>query len=258
MLSSNKPILFNAPPEYDEVEIYFAHDIHRGSEQHDERKWAAFKREILAKPNRYVIFVGDCFENVIVNSKGDVFSQQYNPHAQKEWFTQQLKELEGHVIAIVPGNHEARTTRMTGMFPLYDCACQTNLQNNYRQDFAVVDIGVGRGHGENRQLHYFGYIVHRAKNIKSVNGSDYVDGIDFFAYGHDHDPKDQPRARLVYDARKKVVVQKNIEVLNSGAFLTYGGYAVSGGYRPLSSKLYKLVLSGKGKDKTMTTIGFYV
>jgi hypothetical protein len=89
------------------------------------------------------------------------------------------------------------------------------------------------------------------------NGSDFVDGIDFAAYGHDHDPKDHPRAKLVYDAKNKAISTKNIEVINCGAFMTYGGYGAKAGYRPLSSKVYKLVLAGKQR-KSMKTVGFCV
>ena len=128
----------------------------------------------------------------------------------------------------------------------------------YRHHFAFVDIGVGADyHGKGKQARYVGYIVHRFRDAKMYNTSDFVDGIDFAAYGHDHDPKDHPRAKLVYDPRNKTVSVKNIEVIDSGAFLTYGGYGVKSAYRPTSTKCYKLILSGSSR-KSMKTVGFYV
>ncbi len=257
MVSDFKPIVFATPQNFECIELYFAHDIHKGSELHDKRKWESFKNEILSADNRYVVFVGDCFENAVVGSKSDVYLQNFSPHEQKEWFTNELRELADRTVAIVPGNHCARTNRTVGLYPLYDCCLAAGIESRYRQHFAFVDIGVGDGgHSKNRQIQYVGYLAHKLKDIKSCNGADFVDGIDFAAYGHDHCPKDQPRSKLVYDNKNKFVTLKDIEIIDSGSFLTYGGYAADSGYRPSSSKCYKLILDGKTKE--ITSVGFHV
>ena len=257
MLSDFQPINFNISPDIKQAEIYFAHDIHKGSDIHDSKKWEKFKREILSAPNRFVVFVGDYFEAAIVGSKSDVYTQNCSPYEQKEWFTEQLLELKDRTIAIVPGNHDNRITKTVGLYPVYDCAVVAGLQDRYRQHWTFVSIGVGLGHGKNRQTKFVGYLAHRLRDNKLYNGSDFTDGIDFAAYGHDHDPKDHPRSKLVYDNKKNCVVQKDIEVLNSGAFMTYGGYGADSGYRPQSSKLYKLILIS-GNQKKLETIGFHL
>ena len=260
MRSDFQPILFNTDPQFPEIEIYFAHDIHLGNRQCDVEKWERFRKDILAEPNRFVCLVGDYCENVVVGSKGSIYEQIIPPAAQKEWFTAELDKLKDRIICLVPGNHEEnRITRTCGLYPAYDCAMAVGIADRYRNAFAFVDIGVGdngRPNGK-KQTHYVGYVTHKLKDIKTCNGSDFIDGIDFAAYGHDHDPKDHSRARLVYDPKNKTVSQKNVEVIDSGAFLTYGGYAVTSGYRPLSDKCYKLVLSG-AREKSITTIGFYL
>lgn len=258
MQSDYKPILFQTDPEFDNIEIYFVHDLHYGSAEHDGKKWAALKREILSEPNKFIAFVGDYCENAVVGSKSDIYTQTASPFHQKEWFSEQLFDLKYRTICLVPGNHEDnRITKTCGLFPVYDCAKENGMGDLYRHHFAFTDIAVGSGgHGKNKQIHYVGYVVHRLRDCKSYNGSDFVEGIDFACYGHDHDPKDHPRAKLIYDAKNKTISHKNIEVINSGAFLTYGGYGVKAGYRPLSSKCYKLVLDGK--KKSMQTVGFCV
>lgn len=143
MISDFKPILFNTDENFHEIEIYFAHDIHRGSEIHDEKKWERFKAEILSAPNRFVIWAGDYSENAITGSKGDVYSQDYMPAEQKWWFTNELKQLKDRTICIVPGNHENnRITKNVGLYPAYDCALAAGIEDRYRQHFAFVDIGV--------------------------------------------------------------------------------------------------------------------
>jgi hypothetical protein len=257
MLSDYTPILFDTDRDFKSVDLYFAHDIHYANECHDNAKWKAFKKMVLAEPNRYVIFVGDCFETAILGSKSDVYSQAFPPQSQKEWFTEQLIELDGHVVALVPGNHENRITKTVGLYPLYDCAKDADIPELYRHRFAFIDIGVGDRVGTGgKQFHYVGFAAHRMKDCKAYNGSDFVDGIDFACYGHDHDAKDHARAKLVYDSKNKFVSHKNIEVINSGAFLTYGGYGAEAGYRPQTQKIYKLVLDGTRKQ--LQTVGFYL
>ena len=258
MYDEMKPILFSCPPEYEEVEVYCIHDIHYGNEMFRADKWKALKEEILSQPNRYAIFVGDMMENAIPNSKSDVFTQFATPLEQQQWATEQLVSLADRTIAIIPGNHENnRSTKVCGLYPLYDCAVMAGLKSRYRQNFAFVDIGVGSaGHGDKRQVRYVGYLVHKAKDMKNFSSSDFIDGIDFMMFGHDHDPKDHSRAKMVYDCKNKVVRMKNVEVINSGSFLSYGGYAATSGYRPNSSKMYKLILGGK--HKSIQTVGFYL
>lgn len=257
MLSEYKPIVFDTPKEFDEVEILFAHDIHKGSAQHDRQKWDRFKRFVMCKPNRYVIWVGDYCENAITGSKSDIYTQTAPPWQQKEWLTEQFIELADRTICIVPGNHESnRITRTCGLYPVYDCAKDAGISDRYRQTFAFVDVGVGHGgHGNGKQTRYVGFVVHRLRDCKGYNGALYVDGIDFAAYGHDHDPKSHPRAKLVYDSKNKAVVHKDIEIINSGGFLTYGGYAVDGAYAPNSTKLFRLALGGE-KNKHTSSISY--
>ena len=261
MLPENKPIIFDTPREFRAITIFFAHDIHKGSELHDAQKWAAFKKLVLSQPNHYIVWVGDYCENAVVGSKSDIYSQTIPPAAQKEWFTEQLVELADRTIAIVPGNHEDnRITRTVGLYPIYDCALIAGLGGRYRQTYAVVDIGVGnRGHGkkEARQQRYFGFITHRMRDCKAYNGSDFVEGVDWCAYGHDHDPSDHARSKLCYDSSNKCMVQRDVEVIDSGSFMTFGGYAARVGMRPKSSKIYTLELFS-GRKKRLETHGFHL
>lgn len=252
MESDYKPIIFNTPREFEEIEIYFAHDVHYGSAQHDRNKWERFKRMVLDKDNRYIIWVGDYCENAVVGSKSDIYTQTAPPWQQKEWLSEQFIQLAERTICIVPGNHENnRITRVCGLFPVYDCAKDAGIQHLYRQSFAFVDIGVGSGgHGGDKQARYVGYIVHKLKDQKNFNGAMAVDGIDFAAFGHDHAPRSHPRGKLFYDSKNKAVVQKDVEIIDSGSFLTYGGYAADNAYVPNSTKLFHLVLGGSREKYT--------
>lgn len=257
MFDDRKPIIFNCPPELNEIEIYPIHDIHYGNNMFNHEKWNKLKSEILEQPNRYCVIAGDMMENAVPGSKSDVFYQTDPPAVQQEWVCEQLSDLKERIIGIIPGNHETnRSTKLCGIFPLYDCAVIAGLKSAYRQNFAVIDIGVGTGgHEKGRQQRYVGYVCHKAKDNKNYHSSDYIEGIDFFIFGHDHDSKDHARSRLYYDPRNHSISVRNVEVINNGSFLRYGDYAATSAYRPPSGKFYKLVLNGKHKE--IRTVGFF-
>ena len=252
------PILIDLPNNLDYANIYFIHDVHYGSELFDKKKWEELKKQILLDDKAYVCFIGDMMENAIPNSKSDMFSQRYSPSQQKEWFTEQLKDFGDKTLVVVAGNHENnRTTKISGLYPLYDCCLLAGIGEKYRDTIGFLDIGIGVfKNNKSKKVHYFGQVQHVAKDLKTYHSSDYTDGIDFFANGHDHTPEDKPRAKLVFDKHNKVIYKRNIECINCGSFCTFGGYGSKAAYRPQSDKMYKLRIFGDGKR--METTGFYV
>ncbi len=261
MLPETKPIIFKAPKEFDFIEIYPFHDMHYGSDKFNLAKWKAVKKEILSEPNKYVIWVGDLFENAIPSSRSSVFEQIYTPIEQREFIAEQLHDLADRTIACIDGNHEYnRSTKMAGLFPLYDCCAIAGIPEKYRSAFCVIDIAVGNNAQNHigNPLHYVVFATHVAKNLKNFGSCDQLEGIDIFLSGHDHEPKDKPRAKLVYNSVRHTLSVKNIENINCGSFLDWaGGYASRMGLRPQSEKLYKIILGG-GSQKSITTCGFYV
>lgn len=252
------PIIFKLPRDKEYADIYFIHDLHYGSELFNAKKWNDLKAQITADPNAYICWVGDLMEDAIPNSKSDIFTQTASPAQQKEWVAEQLSELKEKTIAVVPGNHcHNRATKTCGLYPLYDCCLIAGIGEKYRDTIAFLNIAIGEIKPSSaKQIHYFGQLQHQAKDIKSVHSADYTDGIDFFASGHDHEAKDRPRAKLVFDKYNNKITKKNIECINCGSFLSFGGYGAKSAYRPQSDKLYVLRISGK--KKSMQTIGFYV
>jgi hypothetical protein len=105
-------------------------------------------------------------------------------------------------------------------------------------------------------VHYFGQTQHVSREAKNYGYSDFTDGIDFYAFGHDHCPIDRPRAKMVFDHHNKVIYKRNIENINCGSFCSFGGYGAKGAYRPQSDKMYKLRIFGG--EKKMETTGFYL
>ncbi len=258
MYAETKPIIFKCPSEYKAVEIYSIHDLHYGNECFDAHKWNVLRDYILSEPNRYVVWVGDLMENALPGSKSNPLTQLYSPFEQREFVVEQFKAFKDRTVAIVDGNHEYnRSSRFAGLYPLYDAACIAGIEDKYRSAYSVMDIAVGSGadgHKE-RAFRYIGFAVHKAKDLKSFGTVDFLDGFDFMLYGHDHEPKEHARSKLVYNQLKRTVSFKSVESVNCGSFLSYGGYGAHGGYRPQSDKMYKLILYGDAQR--IDTVGFY-
>lgn len=157
------------------------------------------------------------------------------------------------------GNHEFnRASKDADMFPLFDISLALGIEDRYRSEGAVVDIGVGDYSHSNsgRQVRYVGRIQHKAQMLKNYGSSDGWEGIDFFVYGHDHRPCDLPRSKMVYDTKNKTISEKPIENIDCGSFLNFGGYGERNGYRAASQKKFSLILDGK--KKLIETRGFYL
>ena len=257
MKSSRMPIIISLPKELEKVEILIAADIHTGSAEFDEKKWGLFE-ELLKQPDKFVIFAGDQCEYATRSSKSDVYTQALSPHQQKRWWIEHLKKYKDKVLCIVDGNHEFnRASKDADDFPLYDIALALGIEDRYRSEGAFVDIGVGHIGTAGKQARYVFRVQHQAKNNVNFGTADGFEGIDVFVSGHTHKPMDRPLGRLVYNPYGKCAVQKDIENIVSGHFLRFGGYGERGGYRPTSTKLYSVILSGK-KDKTIETRGFHL
>jgi predicted phosphodiesterase len=256
MKNSRVPIIVNLPVELERVEILLAADVHTGSAEFDEMKWARFE-ELLKRPDTFVVFAGDQCEYATRSSKSDVYTQALSPRQQKDWWIEHLRKYSNKVLCLVDGNHEYnRASRDADDFPLYDIALALGIEDRYRSEGAFVDIGVGHVGTAGKQVRYVFRVQHQAKNNANYGTADGFEGIDVFVSGHTHKPMDKPLSKMVYDTKNKAVVQKDVENVVCGHFLRFGGYGERGGYRPTSQKLFSVVLSGKKKE--IETRGFHI
>lgn len=255
MLPESVPIVVDKP-EFNEIEIYPIHDLHYGDENFDMHRWNELSKLILAEPNRMVIFCGDLFQMALPNSKSSMFSQNVSTKDQQAFITEVFRTFKGRTLAIVDGNHEDRAYKATGLYALFTPAVLAGLEDKYRNSYAVVDLGFG---DQDRPSRIVGFVCHKSKDLKSFASVDALEGFDFMFAGHDHEPRDHARGHLCYDRQRREVKLKSVEMLNSGSFLTYGGYGAMAGYRPKSDKMYKLVVRAQPqRQKAVETVGFYV
>lgn len=247
-------IQYNTPKEFDSVDIYCMADLHIGSPAFNNKLWEKFKA-LLKADNAYVIYAGDLIDNALKTSKSNVYGQTMSPQAQKQFLANELYDHRDKIIAILPGNHETRSSKDVDAFPIYDVACKLDIEDRYRQNMGILDIGVGqRKPSDKRQWHYLGCVMHKTNKTMRYHYADTIDGIDFHVSAHTHNPADMPRDKIQVDPHNKQASIKPVETIVTGSFMDYKDYPVEMALRPSAQKFYKLVLDGKRKN--IKTVGF--
>lgn len=103
-------------PDRDEIVLAVCTDWHLGSETCNERAVKEYLK-MIQEENWLVLLLGDLTENATIGSVGAVFEQVMNPQEQVKYAIDLLKPIQGNILGSVPGNHGARTKRVTGLDP---------------------------------------------------------------------------------------------------------------------------------------------
>ena len=120
-------------------------DVHLGSPECMEQEFISFIKTVSETPNLYLILGGDLIDNGTRASPGSaVFRQTMSPSQQKKEMANILRPVADRILAIVPGNHERRSTKEVDDDPCYDIACKCDIEDRYRENIAFVKVKLGR------------------------------------------------------------------------------------------------------------------
>lgn len=216
-----------------DVKVYAVGDLHVGAIQSNLKGWEEFNRRILDDPNAYVIFLGDLMNNATRSSVSNPYEDNMRPREQKIYLKEHLTDLAkaDRILAILPGNHENRSLKDADDSPMYDVAAKLNLEDIYRDNFAVIKLLVGR---KSRPERYVLFATHGSGGGKLTGGSvnNYErfaatwEGIDIFYFGHTHKPFVTKPNKIIVDSAHNSVSQHNTVITTCPSWLAYGGYPV--------------------------------
>ena len=82
------------PREMDEVEVYPIGDVHLGAQEHMADAWRAFVDSVKAKPNAYLVLLGDLLNNGTRTSVTNIFTETARPADQKRQMAEMLGKSE--------------------------------------------------------------------------------------------------------------------------------------------------------------------
>ena len=156
------------------------------------------------------------------------------PRDQKRLMVQMLEPIRDHLLCLVSGNHERRSSRDVDNDITFDIACKLDLEDLYRENIAFLNIGTGKRydreapnssyriavtHGAGGGI-YTGAAVNRNERFGNV-----IDGLDCLIVGHTHKGVISRPSKWVINAANNKVVQRDYLVVSCVSWLEYGGYA---------------------------------
>lgn len=221
-----------------EIVIHPISDLHLKSLLCNEQEWAKFCDWIAKQKNHYIILGGDMINNNTRSSVGSPFEDTMRPREQKAALRDYLTPIKHLILCAVIGNHEARSEKDADDDPMYDVMSKLDLEDYYRQDAAIIKIGVGGvAHGA-RGIepinNYAIYVTHGAGGGiytgATVNRNERfsytLEGIDAVIVGHSHKGAVTRPERMCIDMVHNTISMRDAVVVSMCSWQSFGGYAL--------------------------------
>lgn len=246
-----------------EITIYPVADVHLGAVEHAETKWQAFLKHV-EQEDAYLILAGDLLNNSTRGTRfANPFDEVLRPREAKKRMVEYLEPLAKRILAIVDGNHEARTLRESDQSLTYDICAKLNIEHLYRENVAYMCISVGqRPRDKKPECTYNFAVMHGAGGglftgtavTRDERYGNAIDGLDCLVTGHVHKGFISKPAKLVIDGRNGAVSVKHYVVVSCVPWLNYGGYAARSMLLPAQTcDPQRLRLNAKHNEKKIIT-----
>ncbi len=250
-----EPIVYNFQENKD-IKIYPISDLHVGARESMTRAWEQFVKRIKTEPNSYITIGGDMTNNGIKSSVTNIYEEVMRPRDQKQYLSEQLRDIKDKILCVVPGNHESRSNKEVDDNPLYDVCCKLDIEDRFRENAAFVLLRMGNIKGDGTRNPSYSICVQHGKGGgiytgASVNRNERfgytIDGLDVLIVGHSHKPVISRPQKITIDSRNKKVSFRQFTVVTSTSWLQFGGYALQAQMLPASHSLQEVLLSGSEK-----------
>ena len=223
-------IIKRYPTDFEVLRLYAIGDVHVGSPEFDEKSIKKKIQIIKDDPFGVVSLCGDLGDFGLKNSKSNVYFETMNPREQLDYIYELFLPIADKITACVPGNHEERLVRETGICPLLTLCSKWNCPEVYRENLAITKYIFGKIEGQNKQNSFVVVTTHgstRNKHQKFVTG---FDGIDAAISGHCHLPSYTPRAKIRVDIKNETASHVPYKEIVVDAHLKPGGYGLKKEY----------------------------
>jgi len=248
----------------DAIEIHTFADLHIGDKHSDGKLIQQRINYVKDTDNAYCILNGDICNWALRNSKSDPYAEVLKPMEQIQMFADLFSPIKEKLLAITPGNHESRSYTSDGIDVTQIACQQIGVSNRYSNTSALVFVRFGAiakkestGTGEDRKVCYTIYTVHgggggrkEGSNANRLADMACIVDADIYIHSHTHLPMIMKEAFFRTDLRNSAVAVVDKLFVNTGASMTYGGYAEIQEYKPASKATPVIYLSGKSKDFT--------
>jgi len=227
------------------------YDIHLGHHAHRSEKFLSYINWIKETPNVFTFLGGDLMENALDDGRGMSYDQDKNPETQLDELTKILAPIAHKILVSVPGNHEQRTEKKSGIDISQVLAERLNipyfcgpvfmdiLANGYRWSFYIQ-------HG-NTFSRTKGGKMNAAARPKTFTGL-----VHFFVSGHVHDKNVGSESLLIQDPVNCRLQQVEQWFVVAQSFLGwYKTYAYRAGWQPPAPGGVAIELDENGKYRAV-------
>lgn len=233
------------PDEHETVQIAPLYDVHIGSHQHDNGLLAHHLDWIANTPNVFTFDGGDAFEN-ITPQNAEMGHTPIDPEEQILEVTRKFAPVQHKMMFKLPGNHEDRTRRYSGMSSGRRLA--DNLKVPYFSDYAFVTL---KWRGNNfRLLAHHGAVGGTTAGAQRNSARKEIAWAkpDILWTGHVHQQLVDTVNVMDYDQKTGLMFERGMMVMISPSYLKYfGGYAAKSRLAPGTRGLSVIQLQEDGR-----------
>ena len=253
-----KTVTVELSKAFNEIELHVFGDDHIGDEHSNTTLIKERIETVRDTPNAYVVLSGDEINNAISNSKSDIYSASMHPSEQIQCVAELYQPIQDRILAIIPGNHTARTWRAAGIDPTRMFALELGLQDKYYAEPILLFIRLGtqtRHASELRPVTYMVYVTHGSgggkKTATKLGRVEDLAGIvdaDVYVHSHVHAPGIFKKDYLRTFPSSCGVTQVTKTFVCTAAALDYGGYGSTNNFSPSCKDNPVIYLSGQKKE----------
>lgn len=236
-----------------ELRISPLFDVHYGHVSHRKEKFLSYVNWIKENENVYAILGGDLIENAVDDGRGMTYDQAIPPMDQVNGIAEILAPIAHKILVAIPGNHEERTYKKTGIDVMKLLAEKLDipyfsgpvflsvLANSYKWNFYIHH---GRGNAQTK-----GGQINMANRPKV-----FVTNVQFLVSGHVHNLFVEPEVYVTDDPINTRLIEVTQWTVGCPSFLAFWDtYAYRAEYRPPAKGGVSMVLYDNGDYKAELT-----
>ena len=240
-------------PEYEQLKILPLADLHIGDIHSDGQKIQEWIQMVRDEENCYCILNGDLMDAAIKSSIGDIYGASLQPMRQLEQAVKLFGDVKDKILAVLPGNHEARIYRSDGLDLTQIMCTQLGIGERYSNTSAYLFVRFGKSNGKTHYMPicYTIYAVHGAGGGRMEGGKvnrlmqlASICDADIYIHSHTHLPAVVKNSYYRMCLTNDSVAKVDRLFVNTSSTLNYGGYGEIQTYKPNSIETPVIILDG--------------
>lgn len=230
MVNDLTVIVKSFPHDWPKLRLYAIGDCHVGAENFNE---AALKKKIQIirdDPYGVVTLCGDLGDFGLRSSVTNPLRATMGPAEQVDYIYELFEPIKNKIVSAVPGNHEQRLVKETGIDPLLSLCCRWHCEDVYRENVAILKLLFGHYSNGKQQNAFIGITTHGSSIRKHQRFIACFQPIDWAVAGHSHTPMYYPHGVIRIDSKHATAKHVGYKEIVVDANLTPGGYGLKNEY----------------------------